>query len=242
MKRFIVSVLLLNFIMMAAFSQVKTMPKKPIVVKKTTVATTAPAMKNLSDSFSYAMGIQIANYYKQQGVANLNTNLLQKAMNVLYAGAKIAMTQKDMDMVMTATLEPEKFKNSKTSIAAQDKCIEDNKKKPGIITTASGLQYEVIKQGDGPKPTTADVVVCDYKGTFLDGSVFDESYKTGKPVEFAVTGVIKGWTEALQLMPTGSKYKLYVPSELAYGANGYGPIPPYTMLVFEIELHSIKGK
>ena len=118
-----------------------------------------------------------------------------------------------------------------------------NKTKEGVVTTSSGLQYKVLKQGDGPKPTATDSVVCNYKGTLINGTEFDSSYKRGQPATFPVNGVIKGWTEALQLMPTGSKWQLFVPADLAYGARGAGQdIGPNATLIFEVELLSIQAK
>ncbi len=118
-----------------------------------------------------------------------------------------------------------------------------NKTKDGVVTTASGLQYKILTAGTGAKPTAADTVVCNYKGTFIDGTEFDSSYKRGKPAEFPVGGVIPGWTEALQLMPVGSKWQLVIPSGLAYGTRGAGgAIGPNQTLVFEVDLISIKGK
>ncbi|MGH9569716.1 MAG: FKBP-type peptidyl-prolyl cis-trans isomerase, partial [Candidatus Angelobacter sp.] len=118
-----------------------------------------------------------------------------------------------------------------------------NKTKEGVITTPSGLQYKVLKQGTGPKPTTTDKVVCNYKGTLINGKEFDSSYKRGEPATFPVNGVIKGWTEALQLMPVGSKYQLFIPADLAYGERGAGAdIGPDATLIFEVELLSIEGK
>ena len=118
-----------------------------------------------------------------------------------------------------------------------------NKTKEGVVTTSSGLQYKVLKQGDGPKPTATDSVVCNYRGTLINGTEFDSSYKRGQPATFPVNGVIKGWTEALQLMPTGSKWQLFVPADLAYGARGAGQdIGPNATLIFEVELLSIQAK
>ncbi len=118
-----------------------------------------------------------------------------------------------------------------------------NKTKEGVVTTSSGLQYKILKQGDGPKPTATDSVVCNYKGTLINGTEFDSSYKRGQPATFPVNGVIKGWTEALQLMPTGSKWQLFVPADLAYGARGAGQdIGPNATLIFEVELLSIQAK
>jgi len=131
---------------------------------------------------------------------------------------------------------------SKPNIDACNNFLTVNKSKQGVVTTASGLQYEVITEGSGPKPTVKDTVVCNYKGTFLDGKEFDNSYKRGTPIEFPVTGVIRGWTEVLQLMPAGSKYKVYVPYQLGYGSNDYNGIPGGSLLIFDIELLSVKGK
>jgi FKBP-type peptidyl-prolyl cis-trans isomerase FklB len=118
-----------------------------------------------------------------------------------------------------------------------------NKTKEGVITLPSGLQYKILKEGNGPKPTAADTVVCNYRGTFLNGTEFDSSYKRGQPLTFPLRGVIRGWTEALQLMPAGSKWQLFIPSDLAYGPRGAGGvIGPSATLVFEVELISIKGK
>ena len=118
-----------------------------------------------------------------------------------------------------------------------------NKAKQGVTTLPSGLQYKIEKEGTGPKPAASDTVVCNYRGTLIDGKEFDSSYKRGQPASFPVSGVIKGWTEALQLMPVGSKWDLYVPAELAYGDRGAGPdIGPGATLIFEVELLSIQGK
>jgi FKBP-type peptidyl-prolyl cis-trans isomerase FklB len=123
---------------------------------------------------------------------------------------------------------------------AGEKFLAENKNKPGVITTASGLQYEVITKGNGPLPTEASKVKVNYHGTLIDGTVFDSSVQRKEPVTFPVNGVIKGWTEALLLMPVGSKYKIYVPQELAYGSQDRGAIKPFSMLIFEVELLSIE--
>jgi FKBP-type peptidyl-prolyl cis-trans isomerase FklB len=125
---------------------------------------------------------------------------------------------------------------------AGDAYLAANKTKAGVVTLPSGLQYKILTAGTGPKPTTSDTVVCNYKGTFLNGTEFDSSYKRGQPAKFPVSGVIKGWTEALQLMPVGSKWQLVIPSELAYGASGPAEIGPNSTLVFEVELISIEPK
>jgi FKBP-type peptidyl-prolyl cis-trans isomerase len=123
-----------------------------------------------------------------------------------------------------------------------DAFLADNKTKEGVVTLPSGLQYKILTAGTGPKPTASDSVVCNYRGTFIDGKEFDSSYKRGQPATFPVTGVIKGWTEALELMPVGSKWQLFVPSDLAYGDAGRPGIEPSSTLIFEVELLSIEDK
>ena len=132
--------------------------------------------------------------------------------------------------------------NAETNKKAADTFFAENKTKDGIVTLPSGLQYKILQAGDGSKPEASDVVVCNYKGTLLDNTEFDSSYKRGQPATFAVSGVIRGWTEALQLMPVGSKWQLFVPSDLAYGSSGRPGIPPNAALVFEVELLSIRPK
>jgi len=130
------------------------------------------------------------------------------------------------------------------NILAGEKFLAENKSKPGVQTTASGLQYEVIRQGTGRKPTVTDSVEVNYAGTLINGNEFDNSYKRGQSITFLVSGVIRGWTEALQLMPAGSKYKLYIPYQLAYGTNdvGNGSIPGGSVLIFDVELLRVVGK
>jgi FKBP-type peptidyl-prolyl cis-trans isomerase FklB len=143
--------------------------------------------------------------------------------------------KKKIDETRQASMEPNK--------KAGDAFLAANKTKEGVVTLPSGLQYKILKEGTGPKPTPADSVVCNYRGTLIDGKEFDSSYKRGQPATFPVGQVIKGWTEALQLMPVGSKWQLFVPADLAYGDRGAGPdIGPGATLIFEVELISIKGK
>jgi FKBP-type peptidyl-prolyl cis-trans isomerase len=152
------------------------------------------------------------------------------------------MNDAQTNNVLMTYLNKQEMTKSKPNIDACNNFLAENKKKQGIITTASGLQYEVITQGTGPKPAVSDTVVCNYKGTFINGTEFDNSYSRGTPAEFPLNRVIKGWTEVLQLMPTGSKYKVYVPYQLGYGASDYNGIPGGSLLIFDIELLSIKGK
>jgi len=215
--------------------------KKPAPVKKTT--TTAPSpLKTLSDSASYAIGVSVANFYSQQGVSTLNASLVAKAINDVLGKKNVLLNDNQANSVMMQYMSKAQESKAKPNIEAGQKFLAQNKVKTGVKTTASGLQYEVIKEGTGPKPTTADTVTVHYVGTLINGNEFDNSLKRGEPISFPVTGVIRGWTEALQLMPEGSKYKLYIPHQLAYGPNDNGPIPGGSVLVFEVELLKVSGK
>jgi FKBP-type peptidyl-prolyl cis-trans isomerase len=196
--------------------------------------------KNLSDSFSYALGVQVAGFYRQQGVKKINAALLAKAINDLYQNKPLSLNNEGIELSLVAATDTVQYRKLSSDLTEGKKFLAENKKKPGVITTASGLQYEVLTKGTGPKPTITNTVVCNYKGTLLDGTEFDNSYARKTPAEFALTNVIKGWTEVLQLMPTGSKYKVYVPYQLGYGMVDHEPIPGGSTLVFEIELLSIK--
>ncbi|MGN6399362.1 MAG: FKBP-type peptidyl-prolyl cis-trans isomerase [Flavisolibacter sp.] len=213
----------------------KTPPKKSAPAKP---SQSAPALKNLNDSVSYAIGMSVAKFYSQQGIKNLNSAMCAKAISDVFNNKKELLTEEEANLAVMRFLNPNVFKN----IEAGEKFLAENKAKPGVKTTASGLQYEVLIEGKGAKPLATDTVEVNYAGTLLDGTEFDNSYKRGAPITFSLNGVIRGWTEALQLMPVGSKYKLYVPYQLGYGMNDYGSIPGGSVLVFEVELLNIKGK
>jgi len=212
--------------------------------KKPVAKTTTPPfqLKNLEDSANYAMGLSIANFYRQQGVTKINSALVTRAINDAMGGKPTLLNDAQTSTVLMTYLNKQQMVKSKPNIDACNNFLSINKAKQGVVTTASGLQYEVITQGTGAKPTLKDTVVCNYKGTFIDGNEFDNSYKRGTPAEFPLTNVIRGWTEVLQLMPTGSKYKVYVPYQLGYGPSDYNGIPGGSLLIFEIELLSVKGK
>jgi FKBP-type peptidyl-prolyl cis-trans isomerase len=209
----------------------------------------APAAKNPSSSFptekekaSYALGMNIGSTLHRQGVPGdqLDLNVLQQGLKDAMGGGKTLMTEEEE----RATLQQWQ-KDLHAQMATKNKSegeafLTANKGKEGVTALPSGLQYKILTAGTGPKPTAKDTVVCNYRGTFLDGTEFDSSYKRGQPSTFPVTGVIKGWTEALQLMPTGSKWQLFIPSDLAYGEQGRPSIPPNSALIFEVELVSIK--
>ena len=182
---------------------------------------------------------------------DVDSAALIQGMKDTLAGGKTLMTedearaalmelQKEMQEKQQAKAAAESDANKKEG----DAFLAANKSKEGVVTLPSGLQYKILTPGSGPKPTASDSVVCNYKGTLINGTEFDSSYKRGEPATFPVTGVIKGWTEALQLMPVGSKWQLFVPPDLAYGPRGTpgGPIGPNATLTFEVELISIKEK
>jgi FKBP-type peptidyl-prolyl cis-trans isomerase FklB len=211
-----------------------TAPKKtPGTTKKAT-----PVLKNLNDSVSYAIGLSVAKFYSQQGINQLNGALVSRAINDVFTKKPELLTEEQANLAVMRFLNPGLFKN----IEEGEKFLAANKKRPGVKTTASGIQYEVITQGTGPKPEVTDTVEVHYAGTLINGAEFDNSYKRGSTISFPLGGVIRGWTEALQLMPVGSKYKLYIPHALGYGMNDNGQIPGGSVLVFEVDLLGIKGK
>jgi FKBP-type peptidyl-prolyl cis-trans isomerase len=213
--------------------------QKPVQETKT-VSEPVPVLKTINDSASYAIGVSVAKFYQQQGVKNLNTDFITKAINETFANKPLLLddvTANDVIMQYLGRLDLEK---AQPNILAGEKFLAANKKKAGVITTASGLQYEILKTGTGPVPQLTDSVLCHYKGALLDGTEVDNSYKRDEPVLFAVNGVIKGWTEALQLMPAGSAWRLYIPYNLGYGTSDYGPMPGGSLLTFEIELLEVR--
>ena len=217
----------------------------PSTVHKTTAASTppAPSLRNLQDSLSYAIGLSVAEFYKRQNITNINTSLVMRAINDVNKSAKLQMNDQQAQACIYGYMK----KNETEKAAGNKKLGQDflaaNKNKPGVVTLPSGLQYQVVKEGTGPKPSLTDRVKVHYHGTTIDGKVFDSSIERGQPIELAVNGVIPGWTEALQLMSVGSKWKLFIPSDLAYGDQQAGPlIPPGSALVFDVELLDIVSK
>ncbi|WP_127130168.1 FKBP-type peptidyl-prolyl cis-trans isomerase [Pseudoflavitalea rhizosphaerae] len=199
-------------------------------------------LKNAADSFSYAIGLSLASFYKQQGITDINNALVTKAL-ADHKNGKAALDDMQVQMCIMNHMSAIKAKSAGPNKKASDAFLAENKKRPGVKTTASGLQYEIIDEGTGPIATTADEVRVHYAGTLIDGKEFDSSIKRGQPITFPVTGVIRGWTEALLLMPQGSKWKLYIPSELAYGDSGAGPdIKPGSALIFEVTLLEVIKK
>ncbi len=227
-----------------ASAQTKKPVAKPVAkpVSKT-IVTTAPLMKNGVDSFSYAVGLNIAESMKQQGVTKINGPLMQKAIDDVLNSRKLALTEEEANMTLQQKLQEFAQKKSSAEKSKGDLFLAANKKRAGVTTLPNGLQYEIITAGEanGMKPTAADTVVVHYVGTLTDGTKFDASLDRGEPATFPVGGVIRGWTEILQLMTKGAKWKVAIPSDMAYGDRGAGPsIPPGAALVFEINLLEIK--
>lgn len=192
------------------------------------------------ERFSYALGMSVASNLIKSGVKKINPELFLNAVNDTFTGEIPKLLPKEANEILEKFMQEAGQGNSDNNLSEGIKFLEENKKRDGVIELPSGLQYEVIKQGDGDLPTTGDTVKCHYQGTLIDGTVFDSSVERGQPAELPVSAVIPGWIEALQLMPAGSKWRLYVPPELGYGEQGAGGvIQPNSTLIFEIELLEI---
>lgn len=229
MKKGIVLICALALLANVAFPQKKNQPK----TKK--------------EKINYSIGVTLGRNLTMQGIDVDQTYLIQGLKDALSKSATL-MTDNEMETTMTAFQEELMAKMQEKQLRDGDKnkkvgedFLAANKKKEGVVTLPSGLQYKIIKAGNGPKPTADQTVRVHYKGTLIDGTEFDSSYKRGEPAEFPVGQVIKGWVEAIQLMPVGSKWQLFIPSDLAYGPNGAGQmIGPNSTLIFEVELLGIK--
>jgi FKBP-type peptidyl-prolyl cis-trans isomerase len=227
-------------------SQQGTAPKTPRAPAKTQTPLT---LKTQKEKTSYAMGMNFGTGLRKQSI-EIDPAILARGLRDAFANGKTLMTEEEARAVLTQLQTDLRKKQQEVAeqVGAANKkqgleFLEANKAKEGVVALPSGLQYKVLKEGTGPKPASTDTVVCNYRGTLLDNTEFDSSYKRGQPATFPVTGVIKGWTEALQLMPVGSKWELFIPAELAYGERGAGgQIGPNATLVFEVELLSIQGK
>ncbi|MBU0697682.1 MAG: FKBP-type peptidyl-prolyl cis-trans isomerase [Bacteroidetes bacterium] len=199
-----------------------------------------PVPMTTLDSASYAFGLKIAQGLKSDGVTTLNYALLTKAMDQVFNSKTFLISDAECGPAISNFLQ--KTRNSKFEVVESGgkKFLEENKKNPKVVALPSGLQYEVITEGTGPKPIATDEVTVNYKGTLIDGKQFDSSYDRNEPLTLALNSVIAGWTEGVQLMSVGSKYRFYVPYQLGYGERGAGQdIPPYSTLIFDIELLKI---
>ncbi|HEY6504814.1 MAG TPA: FKBP-type peptidyl-prolyl cis-trans isomerase [Chitinophagaceae bacterium] len=215
---------------------------KPATKPAAKPAGTTPVLKTLSDSASYAIGVDMANFYKQQGFTSFNVSLFTKACNDVYADKQPLLKEGSANELMNKVMIKLQEDKAKPYIDAGKAYLAENKKRPGVKTTTSGLQYEVVTEGTGIKPTSLDTFVCHYRGTLINGTQFDASYDRGQPLIMPVSGVIRGWTEGLQLMSVGSKYKFFIPYNLAYGAFDNGAIPGGSTLLFDVELLDVKKR
>jgi len=204
-------------------------------------------LKTQKDKISYSVGVSVARNFQQQGV-EINPDVMIVGLKDALTGGKLQFTEDEIHKILNTYQEELRLKQAKARDAAAEKNGKDgaaflaaNKMQKGVVTLPSGLQYKILKEGDGRKPTDADTVECHYRGTLVNGTEFDSSYRAGKPVSFKVTGVIPGWTEALKLMSVGSKWQLFIPSQLAYGERGAGNrVGPRETLIFDVELIAIK--
>ncbi|WP_343667487.1 FKBP-type peptidyl-prolyl cis-trans isomerase [Chitinophaga sp.] len=227
----------LGVISLNGFAQRKSKKNKD---KEQTVVPVLPLLQTKIDTISYGIGQDIGNTLKTQGLDSLNLNVLKHAIED--ALRDTTLVEKEIaNMSISNYLQQIKAEKMQKNKEAGEKFLAENKTKPGVVTLPSGLQYQILKEGNGPKPTAADKVKTHYHGTLIDGTVFDSSVERGKPISFPVGGVIKGWTEALQLMPVGSKWRLFIPADLAYGDRQAGPkIGPNSALIFDVELLDIE--
>jgi FKBP-type peptidyl-prolyl cis-trans isomerase FklB len=239
MKKLVFSFIILA-ISVQLSAQNKPTTKKPATATKKAPAAAkpAPVLKNALDSFSYALGLSIANFYKEQGVENINSVLVSKALNDVKTG-KSMLNESEINNAIISYIQDLKSRKAGPAKKEGQAFLDSNKSKPGVVALPSGLQYRVVKEGTGPKPAASDRVKVHYHGTLINGKVFDSSIDRGEPVTFAVNEVIPGWTEALQLMPVGSKWQIFIPSDLAYGDAGQGDILPGSTLIFDVELIEI---
>jgi FKBP-type peptidyl-prolyl cis-trans isomerase len=228
-----------------AKKQTATTTKKAPVTSKSATALT---LKTPKEKTSYALGMKIGSDLRRQGIGeSLDPAITARALKDALAGSKALLTEDEERALLTQlqneVRDKQQAKAHESGVAARKEggeFLAANKSKEGVVTLPSGLQYKILTAGTGPKPTANDKVTCNYRGTLINGKEFDSSYKRGEPASFPVSGVIKGWTEALQLMPVGSKWQLFIPPDMAYGDRGAGSdIGPGETLIFEVELLSI---
>ncbi|HMO62183.1 MAG TPA: FKBP-type peptidyl-prolyl cis-trans isomerase [Ferruginibacter sp.] len=240
MKKNFAALALFTVSIAPALAQVK---KKPTATTAAKPAAPAVVMKNALDSFCYAIGVNIASNLKHQSVEQINYQLLQAGMEDVFKNKGIKMTEQQTNSIVQTKLQEAGMKKVNVEKEKGKAFAEANKKRKEVTTLPNGLQYEVLASGDpqGPMPTAADTFVAHYAGTLIDGKEFDNSYKRGEPLELPVGSVIPGWTQILQMMHVGDKWKVYIPSDLGYGDRGAGAdIPGGATLVFEMELVGIK--
>ena len=242
MKQFLLAFSISMVATAAVHAQVK--PKSTgIKIKTVALKPSASLLKTPIDSFSYALGLNIGNNLKQQGIDKISNAAMQKALDDVFNKKTYLLNEQQATAVIQQKIQGNMAKKNELVNAKGVAFLAANKKRAGVITLPNGLQYEVIKKGDATaaSPKLEDTVVAHYAGTTIDGKKFDNSYDRGEPLSIPVNGVIRGWTEILQLMHVGDKWKVFIPSELAYGDRGAGAnIPGGSALIFEMELLGVK--
>ena len=189
------------------------------------------------DKISYALGLGIGHQLKNMGIENFSVEDFAQSIKDVMEDKATAMTSQEAQALLNTYFQEKQKAESQKAISEGKAFLEENAKKEGVVTTKSGLQYEILTEGTGKQPKATDTVRCHYEGSLINGSVFDSSYKRGEPAEFGLSQVIRGWTEGVQLMKEGAKYRFYIPYLLGYGENGAGSsIPPYSTLIFDVEL------
>jgi FKBP-type peptidyl-prolyl cis-trans isomerase len=251
-------IVMLCVLLMSVFCAQRAAAQSSNSSKSSQASTTQPqspspvsTLKGDNEKISYALGMRLAIDVKdlRRRSVDVDPNLVAQALKDSFSG-KTLLTEEErvavlaqLQQTLIAKEKVDREQMAEANLKEGEAFLASNKAREGVVTLPSGLQYKIITQGGGPNPTLEDTVVCNYKGTFINGKEFDSSYKRGEPATFPVVGVIRGWTEALQHMPVGSKWQLFIPAGLAYGESGHGrDIQPNTALIFEVELLSIKEK
>ena len=193
------------------------------------------------DKLSYSLGLGIGRQLAQMGAKDINVDDFAQSIKDALAGKTPAVSDQEAQQIVNNFFEEQAQRQAAAAKAEGENFLAENAKKEGVVTLPSGLRYQVLREGNGKKPTATDVVECDYEGTLINGQVFDSSYRRGERATFGLNQVIAGWTEGLQLMQEGAKYRFFIPYNLAYGERGAGQaIPPYAALIFDVELHKVK--
>lgn len=193
------------------------------------------------DKLSYSLGLGIGRQLVELGAKNLNVDDFAQSVKDILAGKKPAISDQEAQQIVNTFFQEQEEKKAAAAKAEGENFLKENAKKEGVCTLPSGLQYKVLREGNGKRPSAQDIVECDYEGTLINGQVFDSSYRRGEHASFPLNQVIAGWTEGLQLMKEGAKYRFFIPYNLAYGERGAGQsIPPYAALIFDVELHKVK--
>ena len=193
------------------------------------------------DKLSYSLGLGIGRQLAQMGAKDINVDDFAQSIKDALAGKTPAVSDQEAQQIVNKFFDEQAQRQAAAAKAEGENFLAENPKKEGVVTLPSGLQYQVLREGNGKKPAATDVVECDYEGTLINGQVFDSSYRRGERATFGLNQVIAGWTEGLQLMQEGAKYRFFIPYNLAYGERGAGQaIPPYAALIFDVELHKVK--